>query len=193
MYAIRDVGRGFSFFTDQNLHLFHEINQLDRLADGRHRRLPRDTIIPSNGFVYTNPTFLLILLTAELPKMSLQGVYPLTPVLPTVQKSAPDDCGKNINMEGSKMTNRTRKNKFLLYLSDDERYILDEKWKLSGLRSRAAFLRNLIIYGYVYDVDYSHLHEYSREIARIGNNINQIVRLCSKTGHVYENDADTLE
>lgn len=64
------------------------------------------------------------------------------------------------------MTNRTRKNKFLLYLSDAGRCILDEKWKLSGLRSRAAFLRNLIIYGYVYDVDYSHLHEYSREIAK---------------------------
>ena len=84
--------------------------------------------------------------------------------------------------------NRTRKNLYKLYLSDDEEYILEEKWKLSGLKSRAAFIRNLIIYGYVYEVDYSHLHEYSKEISRIGNNINQLVRLCQKTGNIYEND-----
>ena len=47
------------------------------------------------------------------------------------------------------MSNRTRKKRLLVYLSDDEKYILDEKWKLSNLKSRAAFIRNLIIYGYV--------------------------------------------
>lgn len=86
------------------------------------------------------------------------------------------------------MENRTRKNEFKLRLSDDELYILDEKWKLSEMKSRSAFLRHLIIYGYVYDVNYDELKEYSRQLNAIGNNINQIVRLCNKTGHVYEND-----
>ena len=86
------------------------------------------------------------------------------------------------------MENRTRKNEFKLRLSDDELYILDEKWKLSEMKSRSAFLRHLIIYGYVYDVNYDELKEYSRQLNVIGNNINQIVRLCNKTGHVYEND-----
>ncbi len=86
------------------------------------------------------------------------------------------------------MANRTRRQRILLYLSDDERYILDEKWKLSEMKSRSAFLRHLIIYGFVYDVNYDELKEYNRQLQAIGNNINQIVRLCNRTGHVYEND-----
>ncbi len=86
------------------------------------------------------------------------------------------------------MGNRTRKQRILLYLSDDERYILDEKWKASEMKSRSAFLRHLIIYGFVYDVNYDELKECNRQLNAIGNNINQIVRLCNKTGHVYDND-----
>ncbi len=61
------------------------------------------------------------------------------------------------------------------------------------MKSRSAFLRHLIIYGFVYDVDYKDLKEYSRQFSAIGNNINQIVRLCSKTGHVYENDIKEIK
>ena len=77
------------------------------------------------------------------------------------------------------MANRTRKNKLLLYLSDDEKIILDEKWKLSGLSSRSAFIRMLIIYGYV--------------LSAIGNNVNQIVRRCQKTGNTYEEDIKAIK
>ncbi len=91
------------------------------------------------------------------------------------------------------MANRTRKQRILLYLSNDERYILDEKWKLSGLKSRSAFLRHLIIYGFVYDVNYDELKEYSKQLHAIGNNLNQIARLCNKTGHVYENDIKQMK
>ena len=86
------------------------------------------------------------------------------------------------------MAERTRKNKILLYLSDDEQYILDEKYRLSEMPSRSAFIRQLIIYGNVYDVNYDGLKEYSRQLNAIGNNLNQIVRLCYKTGNVYEED-----
>ena len=91
------------------------------------------------------------------------------------------------------MSNRTRTNEIKLFLSDDERYILEEKWKASEMKSRSAFLRHLIIYGFIYDVDYKDLKEYSRQLSAIGNNINQIVRLCSKTGHVYENDIKEIK
>lgn len=91
------------------------------------------------------------------------------------------------------MANRSRKDKILLYLSDDERLILDEKWKLSELPSRSDFLRQLIICGFVYDVNYDGLKEYSKELNSIGKNINQIVRLCQKTGHVYEDDIKEIK
>lgn len=86
------------------------------------------------------------------------------------------------------MAKRTRKHSLILYLNDDEKYILDTKYKLSGMRSRMAFLRHLIIYGYVYDVDYKELHEYNTNLSRIGNSLNQIARRINATGHVYDED-----
>ena len=86
------------------------------------------------------------------------------------------------------MPSRNRRNEIILYLSDDEKRILEEKWKLSGMKSKSAFIRHLIIYGYVYDVDYSELTEYGRQISKIGTNINQIVRRVMKTGNVYGDD-----
>ena len=72
--------------------------------------------------------------------------------------------------------NRNRKNPILLYLSDDEKKVLEAKWKESGLPSRASFIRNLIIYSFVYDIDYSELKEYNKALSQINNNINQIAR-----------------
>ena len=91
------------------------------------------------------------------------------------------------------MSERSRKNEFKLYLSDDELFILNEKWKLSDLPSRNDFLRQLIVYGFVYDVNYDGLKEYSKELNSIGTNINQIVRLCNKTGNVYADDIKEIK
>ena len=91
------------------------------------------------------------------------------------------------------MANRTRKHSLVLYLNDDEKYILDTKYKLSGMHSRLAFLRHLIIYGYVYDVDYKELHDYNTNLARIGNNLNQITRRMNTTGHIYDEDVKEVK
>ncbi len=86
------------------------------------------------------------------------------------------------------MTQRTRQNELKIYLSDDEQYILDQKWKVSGMKSKSAFVRHLILYGYVYDVDYKHLREYNTLLSRIGNNLNQITKRMNATGNVYKAD-----
>ena len=59
------------------------------------------------------------------------------------------------------MANRERKNELKIYLSDDEQYILEQKVKISGMKSKSAFLRRQILYGFVYDLDYSDLREYN--------------------------------
>lgn len=86
------------------------------------------------------------------------------------------------------MANRERQNELKIYLSDDEQYILDQKWKASGMKSKSAFIRHLILYGYVYDVNYEHLREYNTTLARIGNNLNQIAKRMNATGNVYKAD-----
>ena len=91
------------------------------------------------------------------------------------------------------MANRKRKNNFYLRLSDDEAYILEEKWKASGLRSRSEFFRNLLIYGYVYDVDYSVVQENNYQLQRIGNNILQILKKMNIYGDVYKDDVEEIK
>ena len=78
--------------------------------------------------------------------------------------------------EVSEMANRTRTNRNEFHLDDKEQFILDEKFKLSGMKSKSAFLRKLILYGYVYDVDYSFLREYNTELGRISSSLNQIAK-----------------
>ena len=76
---------------------------------------------------------------------------------------------------------------------DDEQYILDEKFRLSGMKSKSAFLRKLILYGYVYDVNYSYLRNYNTELGRISSNLNQIAKRINSTGNIYQEDMDEVK
>lgn len=89
------------------------------------------------------------------------------------------------------MPKRERKIPIQIYLSADEDYILTQKQKASGMKSKSSFLRHLILYGYVYDIDYSELRKYNAALAKIGNNLNQITKRMNATGNVYA--ADVIE
>ena len=93
----------------------------------------------------------------------------------------------------SELANRTRTNRNELHLNDDEQYILDEKFRLSGMKSKSAFLRKLILYGYVYDVDYSYLRNYNTELGRISSSLNQIAKRINSTNHIYQEDMDEVK
>ena len=79
------------------------------------------------------------------------------------------------------MANRERKNELKIYLSDKEQYILEQKVKASSMRDKSSFLRHQILYGYVYDIDYSELREYNSALAKIGDNPNQIAQRMNTT------------
>ena len=91
------------------------------------------------------------------------------------------------------MAKRERTNSVQFYLNDDEEYILNEKFKLSGMKSKSAFLRQLILYGYVYDVDYSYLRNYNAELGRISSSLNQIAKRINSTEHLYKEDMDEVK
>ena len=91
------------------------------------------------------------------------------------------------------MANRERKNELKIYLSDDEQYILEQKVKASGMTSKSAFLRRQILYGFVYDIDYSELREYNAALGKIGNNLNQIAKRMNATGNVYAADVNQVK
>ncbi len=89
--------------------------------------------------------------------------------------------------------NRERMCQFNLKLTEDEKYILEQKAKLSELPSQSAYIRHMILYGYVYNVDYKELHDYNTNLARIGNNLNQITKRLNATGNVYQDDVNEIK
>ena len=84
--------------------------------------------------------------------------------------------------------NRTRKNELKIYLSDNEKNILDRKVELSKRKSVSDYIRTLILFGFVYDVDYSYLRQYNETLGKISGNLNQIAKRINSTGNVYEED-----
>ena len=91
------------------------------------------------------------------------------------------------------MANRNRTNPVQFYLSDDEQYILNTKFKASGMKSMSAFLRKQILYGNVYDVDYSYLRNYNTELGRISSNLNQIAKRLNSTENIYQEDINEVK
>lgn len=91
------------------------------------------------------------------------------------------------------MAERNRKHPVQFYLNDDEQYILDEKFRLSKMKSKSAFLRKLVLYGFVYDVDYSHIREMNALLGNIGGNLNQIAKRINTTNTIYKKDMDDIK
>ena len=52
-----------------------------------------------------------------------------------------------------------------------------------GSQQRHAPLHRQILYGFVYDIDYSELQEYNAALGKIGNNLNQITKRMNATGN----------
>lgn len=88
--------------------------------------------------------------------------------------------------------NRERKIPVQVYLNENEFYLLEQKVKLSGCASRSAVIRQLILHGYVYDVDYSELRGVHEALSRINTNLNQIAKHMNTTGNVYDADVQAV-
>ena len=91
------------------------------------------------------------------------------------------------------MAKRTRKHRNEFHLNDDEQYILDEKFRLSKMKSKSAFLRKLVLYGFVYDVDYSQIREMNSLLGNIGSNLNQIAKRVNSTNTIYKKDMEEIK
>ena len=55
------------------------------------------------------------------------------------------------------------------------------------------YIRTLILYGFVYDVDYSYLRQYNEMLGKISGSLNQIAKRINSTGNVYEEDMKEMK
>ena len=85
------------------------------------------------------------------------------------------------------MVERDRKNKLTVYLNDAELEYLEERCRENN-ESKSQIIRELIVFGFNYKVDYDRLTAVSHELNAIGKNINQIAARVNSTGSVYKED-----
>ena len=80
------------------------------------------------------------------------------------------------------MANRTRNYRFDFYLTKEEYELLQKKKELSGLPNMTAYLRQMIIYGICYKIDFEELHKYNWLLSNLSNNLNQIAHQANSSG-----------
>lgn len=61
------------------------------------------------------------------------------------------------------------------------------------MKSKSTFLRRLILYGFVYDIDYSDLRDYNATLGKISGNLNQIAKRMNAIGNVYKADVEEVK
>ncbi len=86
------------------------------------------------------------------------------------------------------MGNRARKKAVFLYLSDEEYDLLKKKTENAGLHSMADYIRQMIIFGITYTVDFKELHKYNWLLSNLTNNLNQIAHQANSTGMATNSD-----
>ena len=90
------------------------------------------------------------------------------------------------------MQNEGRTIPIQIYLTEEEKQILDIKYRMSKSRSRGAYIRKMILEGYVYEVDFSELKRYNFLMSNIATNVNQIAHRINETRSIFQHDIDEL-
>ena len=91
------------------------------------------------------------------------------------------------------MANRTRKNELKVYLSDEEKEIIDKKIEQAGIKNKSAYVRKMLCDGAIINVDLSVIKEHNTAISRIGNNLNQITKQLNALNYISRDDLKRVE
>ena len=91
------------------------------------------------------------------------------------------------------MANRTRRNELKVYLSDEEKEIIDKKIEQSGIKNKSAYVRKMLCDGAIINVDLSIIKEHNTQISRIGNNLNQITKQLNALNYISPEDVKRVE
>ena len=90
------------------------------------------------------------------------------------------------------MAERKRAIQLKLWVTEDEKKLIEEKMKILGTRNFGAYARKMLIDGYIIKVDYSEQRKLAAEVNKIGVNINQICKRINSTDRVYSEDVAEL-
>lgn len=86
------------------------------------------------------------------------------------------------------MANRTRPIIIRFAVSEYERELIENKMAIMKTHNMGAYLRKMVIDGYIIQVDYTEQKKLAAAVNKVGANFNQICKRVNSTGHCYEED-----
>lgn len=89
------------------------------------------------------------------------------------------------------MANRERKNELKVFLNDREMELLEMRCK-ENKESKSQIIRELIVFGFNYYVDYDRFKAVIKELNSIGKSLNQIAKRVNSTDSIYKEDIDDI-
>ncbi len=89
--------------------------------------------------------------------------------------------------------NRNRSQQVKFWVSEDEYELLQKKMEAAGGVNQGAYIRKMILDGYIVNLDIPELKEIIRLLGITSNNVNQIARQLHSTGSIYQQDISEVQ
>lgn len=90
------------------------------------------------------------------------------------------------------MPNRKRNIQLKIWVSEEEKQLIDEKMKQLPTQRYGAYLRKMAIDGYIIYIDTKDIKEMTAQLSAIGRNINQIAKRINAAGPTYQADIEEI-
>jgi len=89
--------------------------------------------------------------------------------------------------------NRRRPIRVVFYLDESEQALLEEKMAEANIRNREAYIRKMILDGYVLKLDFSDVRRMVWLLSNATKNLNQIAKRANETRSVCADDVHALQ
>ena len=89
--------------------------------------------------------------------------------------------------------NRSRSRQVKFWVSEDEYALLQKKMKAAGGVNQGAYIRKMILDGYIINLDIPELKEIIRLLSITSSNVNQMARRLNAEGSIYQQDIGEVE
>ena len=90
------------------------------------------------------------------------------------------------------MPKEVKEHKITVRFSEPEYETIRNRMKIAGVINQSAFIRALVLGGYVLRLDLPEIRELIRLLGIMTNNINQIAKRENSGGHIYETELDEI-
>ena len=88
--------------------------------------------------------------------------------------------------------NRSRSRQVKFWVNEEEYELLQKKMEAAGGVNQGAYIRKMILDGYIVNLEIPELKEIIRLLSITSNNVNQMARKMNAEGSIYKEDVEEI-